>query len=778
MDHDGARRLMAEGVEGRLEAGDERELALHLVGCVECKRLYDGLQHAHPALAAIAAGPPPTKAVDTAVKRATTVLRGEADPGPLGRPPKTATPPDPSTPAIPTFPAPSDKPSWATTTGPLLGDDAIEKDESPPPTTPSHPPSAPSTEPLVEASIAAPHVPPPPPPPTKPAAPPVPTPEPHDEPRDTGPLPSSSTPPKAQPLLPPTVPPAPPSVPQAPTEPVPKPGAPDEDEPLVDRPRSFELPLRPPPSTQPLTPATPVSPPPTRISSSPLGPPVSRRDEVEQLLDEDYEMGPAGPAHGPEERREVGAGPWLAAIAVTIALAILAAVLITRGQGIIGGGGALPEAEEVRSRVGRVFADLKSLKTSFSIRKLSLYRLGTAGQSLTYSFANGRYAGRMVYDRAEGYRQEITLNVNDREVERAKIVQTDDETRSQLGTDSSQLLIERRPPLGPPDGSLRPSLGILEESIGAAVNALVTADSIEIVGRTTQDGRELYEVHAAMTPNELTRGDRLEMFLDAQTYFPAIIRRTISKVDAGVLGPPDVLTDDAISTAFGDRERITSELVELDNTVVDDIILPGDFVLDTPSGSQPQTRDRGFERVTRAQVGTRLPYRPLFPRSLPDGFSEELVAFSGDERGWGPGGRYPAPDGIMHATYFDGKTTIAVTQRNITSGPFNLDGSPLQSGGLPIQVRPFERAEKRLFFGVSPEVPPHAYGFLGNVFVMVSGYAPAEDLIAVLASLGEDPGAAPTASPGVSASPGAATASPAATPSPAASPTASPAASP
>jgi hypothetical protein len=128
----------------------------------------------------------------------------------------------------------------------------------------------------------------------------------------------------------------------------------------------------------------------------------------------------------------------------------------------------------------------------------------------------------------------------------------------------------------------------------------------------------------------------------------------------------------------------------------------------------------------------------------------------------------------MHASYFDGKTTIVVTQRNIPSGPFNLDGSPLQSGGLPIQVRPFERAEKRFFYGVSPEVPPHAYGFLGNVFVMVIGYAPAEDLVAVLASLAEAPttGPAPTGaspSPGATASPGA---------SPAASPAVSPASSP
>src|SRR5438067_1508554 len=85
LDHDSARRLMAEAIAGRLDAERSSELAVHLVACAECKTLYEGLQLAHPALAQLHAGPPPPEAVDLAVHRATTVLRGDADPGAPGR---------------------------------------------------------------------------------------------------------------------------------------------------------------------------------------------------------------------------------------------------------------------------------------------------------------------------------------------------------------------------------------------------------------------------------------------------------------------------------------------------------------------------------------------------------------------------------------------------------------------------------------------------------------------------------------------------------------------
>lgn len=787
MDHDGARRLMAEGVEGRLGPAEERELALHLVTCSECKSLYEGLQHAHPALAAIAVGTPPTRAVDTAVKRATTVLRGEADPGPLGRPPATTTGGPPVGVPTPSQGSPSDTPAsltWARSTGPLIGDDAVESPGVKAPTVETgvetgvervaDEPAA-KLGALVEASLVD--------APSEKATGPLPRPEPPSgppveeegrrEPPSYSPPPLRTKPPTPAPVRRPAEPEVTSKAPEqvrAQPETV-RPPREASEPPIIDpdiAPVLSERTSRSPsvdrPVETPVPPGSPVRPPPTRVSSSPIGrqaavPPsgVAKVDEVEQLLDEDYEAARYGPAPLDDEDRRVGAGPWLAAIAVALALAVLAAVLITRGEGLFGGGGDAPGAEEVRSRVERVFTDLKSVKTTFSVRRLSLYRVGGEAQSLTYGFANGNFSGRIVYDRAEGYRQEVALRVGDRDVERAKIALKPNETRSVLGA-AGDLLVENRPPLGPPDGSLRTAVGLMEEAIGVPAQLLITSDNLEVAGSTTQDGRTLYEVHVTVTPDELTRADRIDVFLDAQTFFPAIVRRSISRVNAGVLGPPDVLTDEAISTAFGDRERVTTELVELENTVVDDIILPNDLVLDVPDGSQTQTRDAGFKRITRAQLGE-VPFKPLFPRSLPEGFEEQQIAITAEKRGWGPGGRYPAPDGLIHATYFDGRRTIVVTQRRIPSGPFNLEGSPLRTGGLPITVRPFERAEKRFFFGVSPEVAPHAYGFLGNIFAMVSGYASAEELVGILASLAEAPSEAP-----------AATGSPAASPSPTTSP--------
>lgn len=732
LDHDGARRLMAEGVDGRLGPTDERELALHLVGCGECKRLYDGLQHAHPALAAIGVGPPPTRAVDTAVRRATTILRGEADPGPLGTGPVQFRPaPDPSSPTWTQDLGASSEPTSMRDTGPLLAEDAVE---APQPAAPA--PSVPAA-PLDEASIAE-------------AGP---EPVRAREKVERAPVPQPPSPPMPEAPRPITLP------PRVPTPPTPERQAP-RPEPKPP-PRVEPPPVEPPgvdPLARPLTPPEPPLPPtlpsvaPTRVSSDPMMPRVSRADEVEQLFDEDYGAEPLAPPGQAPERPAGGAGPWVAALVVAILLAVLAFVLVFRGQGLLGGGGELPTADEVRTRVDRVFTDMKSLKTSFSIRRLSLYRVGSDTGSIRYSFANGEYSGRFVYDRAEGFRQEVTLNVRDREVEQAKIVQTNTETRNVLGT--SPLIVETRPPLGPPDGQMRHKLGMLEEALGTVARILVESDDLEVVGHRSQEGRDLFHVRTAVTPDELSRADTIDIFLDSQNFFPAIVQRSISRADAGVLGPGNVLTDDAISTAFGTNERVATETLELDNVVLDDLILPGDFTLSTPSGSEPQSRDAQFDGVTRAQVGGRLPFKPLFPRTLPEGFEEQAIAvFAGEHKGWGPGGRYPAPDGVMQASYFDGKTTVVLTLRNIPSGPFNVDGSPLQTGGLPITVRPVERDAKRFFYGVSPETPPHAYGFLGNVFAVVTGYVPEEDLVSLLASLAEAPDAVP-ASPGASPSPG------------------------
>lgn len=700
MDHDGARNLMAVAVEGDLAQDDERELALHLVGCKECKSLYDGLHTAQTALGRLSRSDPPTRALEEAIHRATTVLRGEADPGPMAHAP--AVPP----------PAHLVRPREPGSEPPPLSPTAISE--------PNLEPAAPEvlTEagPATEADIAAAaeifeaEV--------GPALPPEP---------DLPPLADLAA--SAEDVRieePPPMPVPPPFEPPEAAEPYPVPPEPD----LTLEP--------PPPGPEPI--------PPVHVGTPPADLPAVETPE------------PAAPAHpGPAEARprgSAGLGPWLAAIAATLVLALLAGYLITREQGL--GGGDLPAPDEVRGRVSRLFDEMKSLKASFTIRRLDLYPVGREGGSLTYSFSDGEMAGRIVYDRAEGYREQITVEVGEQEVSRTRIARTSQETRTVSGAGAdAQLVTERNAPLGPPDGPFRPSLGSLERSLGTAVADLVEANDLEVLGVRTADDREVLEVRFPVQATERSRADVIGVLLDTRTFFPVHVRREISRANASVLGPEEVLSENAIATAFGDRDRITTEIVDASEVVVDDIILPGDLVLDVPEGVGSQERDGGFATVRRADAESRLGFAPLFPRSLPRGFEEVSIAvFIGEPGAWGPNGVYPAPDGVMHATYFDGKTTFTVTQRLMPGGPFDTRGSPLATGGLPIETRSVERAEKTFFYGWSPEVPPHAYGFLGGVFALVSGYLPADQLVAIVSSLTEAPAEAP-ADLGVAPTPGA-----------------------
>lgn len=712
MDHDGARNLMAVAVEGGLAKEQEEELALHLVGCTECRTLYGGLETAHIALGRLSRSHPPTRAVDEAIHRATTVLRGEADPGPMAR-----------APAIP-------PPAHLVRPGHLPEADAkeAEPEETEPPALPPEelpvlpteaPPSPVELEPAPEvvppAAIA-----------DTPAV---------TEADVAGPLPSEeSEPARAGPELPPELPPIEPAD-QAPPprlEPTPTEALPTPPEWAAAPPEPVVLPPRAPPPPEALPEVT----------------------EVPQPI-------PDRP-HEPHPRAAPGLGPWLGAIAATVVLALLAGYLISRGQGL--GGGDAPSPDEVRGRVARLFTEMKSLKASFTIRRLDLYPVGRSDGSLQYSFSDGEISGRIVYDRAEGYREQTTVRVGGRQISRTQTSRTSENTQTLEGTGAdAQLVVETSSPLGPPDAPFRPSLGTLERSVSTAAAELADASDLEVLGVRTAEEREVIEVRFSTEATELSRADVVAVLLDARTYFPVLVRREITRANAPVLGPEDVLTDNAIATAFGTRDRITTEIASLSDVVVDDIILPGDLVLDTPEGVRAQDRNGGYQVVRRADAAGRLEFTPLYPRTLPSGFDELQVAvFAGEPGAWGPNNSYPAPDGVMHATYFDGNTTVTIVQRHMPGGSFDTHGSPLQTGGLPVATRSVERAAKTFFYGWSPEVPPHAYGFLGNTFAVVSGYLPADELIAIVSSLAEAPAEAPADAdvlPG-SPSPPAPTASP------------------
>jgi hypothetical protein len=704
MDHDGARRLMAEAMEGRIGADEERDLALHLVGCEDCKAVYEGLQHANPALTSIQLGEPSAEALDAAVHRATTVLRGEADPGLMGlsdEPPGLPEELDPNTVRIDSgsrFDEPDLQPA-----GPMIATGPLMTPEPTGAVRPLSPPEAHVR--AIEAEA-----------------------EPVDE-------PAAYEPPPLVADLPPLVPALIAS------------DEGDEEPPLLA------------PDFLPTEQVSQQVPEPGLEREPELEP--AQRSEIETLLEEDRTRFEPLPYEDEDDDREgPGPGPWLVAIAVTVILAVLAGFLIFRGQGFLGGGGGeLPSADEVRSRVQRAFLDMKSLKTSFDIQKLSLYRIGREEDALRYSFSTGRWQGSIDYDRSEGYKQSFSLEVAQDEVQRAEIVQKTEETRSLVGSgDGRNFLVEQNPPLGPPDGALRPTLGLLEDTLGTAAGMIAGADDLEVVRRTEKDGRQLYEVRASVTPTELTRADTIEAALDGNNYMPVVIRRTITRANARVLGPADALSDADLDKAFGDNDKIATEIVELSNVQYDEIVLPGDLTLEAPDSVEEQSRDAKFERITRAELGTKLDFEPLLPKSLPGEFEEQLFAvYTGEPKNWGPGNTYPKPESVFHSQYFDGRSTIVLTQRRMPA-TFKLTGSPLRAG-LPITVDEVTRDDKTFFYGTSPEVPPHVYGFVGDVFVMASGYATQDELVGMIASLAETPvdipGPLTSGSPGLSPSPGA-----------------------
>ncbi len=748
LNHESARRLMAEAVEGKLDQGQERDLAMHLVGCDECKRLYEGLQHAHPALASLAPGSPPTAAVDAAVFRASAILRGEADPGPMGLPPQETGPT-----------------TWTLDTGPLLGDEAVESPGATPPKLPERlPDEAPTGAESADVVEAA-------------------------KPREEKTTPATSTPApilpidekpepqapaaKLEPTVPPAVPPPArkPDLPELPELPKIEAEPPKRDIPATPPPIVIEdkpAAVPPPPVSEPISIdlEPPVRKPPVRVGGAPSIEAGGRsRSEIEELLGQsEYEMRRKRPVSPDEvEKGRGGVGGWLIAIAISVALAVIAVLLVTRGSLLFGGGGDAPPASEIKSGISQQFTDLRSLKTSFDIQRLSLYRV--PGQTNSYTFSNGKYVGRLVYDRGEGYRQEFTLTATvegqEKEISKAEIVQRGDETRSVVGSASPPTVnVEKRHPLAPPDGQQKPQMGLLEESVGSVVGLIRTAESIEVLGTEKRNDRDVYKIQFSVQATDLTRADRIEALLDSQSLVPVVIKRSISRENAQVLGPEQAVTDEVLNTAFGSNERITTEVVELDNVILDDIVLPGDFVLDTPEGTKTQESDFGFARVSRTDAADRLDFDPLFPRSLPSGFTEQQVAiYTGDPKGWGPNNAYPKPTSVFNATYFDGKTTIAVSERKVPT--FNATSSVLQRAGLPITVKSVERDEKRFTYGSSPEVPPHVYGFLGEVFVVVSGYASEDELLDFIAQLGPATGQVPAVpSPGATSSPGA-TATPA-----------------
>lgn len=691
MDHVEARRLASVAVDDPLTRDQERQLAVHLVGCPDCKSFYDVSGRVHAALAEAFAGYPDAHAVERAVYRSTTVLRGKADPGPLERPLQAAERtndfgPTPAAPAL----------------------------EIPPPAVPvAEPEPTPAATPVAEE--------PPPSPPADTA---------HEQQEAAAPPPAPARP--------------------APADPQPHTrAAPAVSEPI----RISSAGAAPPQDAERPTPF------------DDLGPiPVSRRERRATRRD--------------ERGRRAPRGLLFAAIAGALGLAAVAALLVFQRPQRSRAPSAPIGADMLRRKVDAAFDDIAALTASFKVSRLGLYRAGDR-----ILFANGTETGRVVVESPGKLREETSLALPNTSARKATTVQLPEEVRTLSDTDGRRVAIVSNYPFGPPDGPMHAEMGILEQIVGSPARLLVQSSDLRVVKSDRFAGRDAYEAVFTVEATPFTRADRITMLVDAKTFIPLRVERSLSREHAGVLGPQDLLGDRAVEAAFGRSGRAVTEVAELDSLEVNGVVLPGEFVLAVPQGSTEQTQDAHWERVQRPQLAGKLPFEPLVPSQLPAGFRDRTYAvFTGRTTAWGPKDSFPAPDAAMAAEYSDGKTTIVVSQRRIQRRKEAITRSPLAEAGFPLTTEKVVRGGVQLEYAIAPDVPPHVWGFVGDVFVFVTGYTTKDDLMRIAGSLGSPSASSPGApgSPTVSGSPGAsrppgASASPGASPAARSSPSASPA---
>ncbi|HVL82268.1 MAG TPA: hypothetical protein VM840_11835, partial [Actinomycetota bacterium] len=443
-------------------------------------------------------------------------------------------------------------------------------------------------------------------------------------------------------------------------------------------------------------------------------------------------------------------------IAAAIVIGLVALSLLTRGGRETPAASPLPAAAVVQRGVANVFGELEVLQAEYTIGRLSVYRLPQRDTEdrATFSFSLATIEGRLVYEEPGRLRDENALQIPDTGRTRTTVVRTAEDGIRTLTVepDDRRLDAVSGPAAGPPSGPFVPLLGTLDQAVAAPARLLVGARSVEVLGEGQIEDHRVYRVRFRVDPDPFTRADTIEMHLDAQTYFPLRVIRSIARQDAQVLGPEELLTQEAIDTAFGDRDRMTVERVDLTSVELNGVALPGEFRIEPPEDVDPETTDAGFEATTREAASEDLTWL-LTPTSIPGTFREQsTVAVTEDPPPWGPRERYPAPTGVVQTTYFDGMTTVVVDQRQVRRGPFEVADSPIPDTTMPLNERILPGGEGReLRYAVSPEVPPHVWGWVDDVFVVVSGYATLDELVAFAEAMeAPEPSPTPEGSPGPS----------------------------
>lgn len=266
---------------------------------------------------------------------------------------------------------------------------------------------------------------------------------------------------------------------------------------------------------------------------------------------------------------------------------------------------------------------------------------------------------------------------------------------------------------GPPDHDL---LGVIpvRQRLGATIRALLAADDPS-VSETTWRGRDAWRAVLPVQPNEPTYPgeiDRLTVTVDRETGLPVRILGTL-------------------------RGRFV-ERTDVRRLAVDEGVRDDRFRLRPPPGAELSRRLEGFRRVSLAESGAIVGYRPLVPRWLPGGFRLAEVT-AADQGNNDLGARWTR--GVISLSYRRGFEQLVITTRR-APGPPGRWGDPLDlgldEGREPLVLSGGALAGSRGELVLGPRELPHVWTHGDGLLLTVAGHLSRDELLRVAESLEAD----------------------------------------
>lgn len=264
--------------------------------------------------------------------------------------------------------------------------------------------------------------------------------------------------------------------------------------------------------------------------------------------------------------------------------------------------------------------------------------------------------------------------------------------------------VARRGYVAAPDGYT--VFDLLDSSVDTLLARMRAGTTTAVAART--GGRATLRGTVRLGPNDCAglRGGVRTIHLDARTLVPLRI----------------------VTRRSGSRTQTLS----LTGLRVNRLIPAGTF-LPVSVAAGAFTADQGFRRVSPAAAAARLPYVPETPAALPAGFTLAVSGWAPRGAVNGAEGSIPSRPALFAAVYARGVERIEVTQRRAVGGDW--PGDPFAGECRPLTTRQVSVGGVAATYAIGPETGPHLYWRDGAVLHTVSGPFPADDLVAVAASL-------------------------------------------